>query len=237
MLQNTAATGSLKARCTVYIDGYNWYFGVFRHHPEWKWLNIQAFFEELRLDEDVTAVKLFTALVEPHKEKSDSRERLQRYLKALRTLPKMQIVMGKYQNREVTCRGKCGERYLTPEEKKTDVNMAVHLLDDAMRGVVDSMVIVSGDSDIEPAVQWVRRNHASIKITVYIPAIPAEQPHRRNDFYSTIGVNCRFLPLNRLGHHQLPIYVDLGNGEKVSRPFSWPVKRPDTGELNVGAGT
>jgi uncharacterized LabA/DUF88 family protein len=49
--------------------------------------------------------------------------------------------------------------------------MAVNLLEDAFRGLTDSMVIVSGDSDLEPAVEWVRRNYRHVKITVYIPVL------------------------------------------------------------------
>jgi len=85
-----------KRRCTVYIDGFNWYFGVFQHHPEWKWLNVQRFAEVLRPDENVTVVKFFTALVEPRKAVSPKRERQTAYLKAFKTLPKTQAIFGKY---------------------------------------------------------------------------------------------------------------------------------------------
>ena len=88
------------------------------------------------------------------------------YLNAIKTLSKVSIILGKYQDREVRCLGRCGEVYHVPEEKKTDVNIAVRLIDDAVRGAADSMVIVSEYSYIEPAVLWVRENHPQIKITV-----------------------------------------------------------------------
>src|SRR5262245_2458710 len=43
---------------------------------------------------------------------------------ALKTLSKVKVILGKFQDPEVTCRSDCGKRYLVPEEKKTDVNMA-----------------------------------------------------------------------------------------------------------------
>jgi hypothetical protein len=104
-------------------------------------------------------------------------------MRALGTLPKLKIILGKYQERTVTCRARdCMRRleYQVPEEKKTDVNVAVNLLEDAFRGLTDSMVIVSGDSDLEPAVEWVRRNYPQIKITVYIPVLEDEREERRN---------------------------------------------------------
>src|SRR5690606_7636041 len=154
-----------KRRCTIYIDAFNWYYGIFVHHPEWKWLNIQSFFESLRLDELVTWVGFFTAIVDPKKHQSAKRDRQRRYLKALKGQPKVEVVLGKYQNRTVTCQAGACPRHLTyevGEEKKTDVNIAVRLIDDAVHGRTDSMVIVSADSDLEPAVQWVRKNHPSI---------------------------------------------------------------------------
>ena len=53
-----------KKRCTIYLDALNWYFGIFPHRPAWNWLNVQSFFEALRLDEEVVTVKFFTALVD-----------------------------------------------------------------------------------------------------------------------------------------------------------------------------
>jgi hypothetical protein len=213
-----------KKRCTIYVDGFNWYFGIFEHRPAWKWLNVQSFFEALRLDEDVVAVKFFTALVDPLKHVSTRRDRQKRYMRALGTLPKVKIILGKYQERTVTCRAHdCMRRleYQVPEEKKTDVNMAVNLLEDAFRGLTDSMVIVSGDSDLEPAVEWVRRNYPQIKITVYIPVLEDEREERRNHNYHRMGVTCKPLPLADIPRHLLPATVRVNENETITRPDEW----------------
>ena len=213
-----------KKRCTIYVDGFNWYFGIFQHRPAWKWLNVQSFFEALRLDEDVVAVKFFTALVDPLKHVSTRRDRQKRYMRALGTLPKVKIILGKYQERTVTCRAHdCMRRleYQVPEEKKTDVNMAVNLLEDAFRGLTDSMVIVSGDSDLEPAVEWVRRNYPQIKITVYIPVLEDEREERRNHNYHRMGVTCKPLPLADIPRHVFPATVRVNESETITRPDEW----------------
>jgi uncharacterized LabA/DUF88 family protein len=213
-----------KKRCTIYVDAFNWYFGIFQHHPEWKWLNAQSFFEALRLDEEIVAVKFFTALVDPLKHVSTRRDRQKRYLKALGTLPKVKIILGKYQERTVTCQARdCMRRleYQVPEEKKTDVNMAVNLLADAVRGLTDSMVIVSGDSDLEPAVEWVRQNYPPVKITVYIPVLEDERQQRRNDNYHRMGVTCKPLPLTDIPRHVFPATVRVNENETLTRPAEW----------------
>ena len=212
-------------RTIVYIDAFNWYFGIFAQRPAWKWLNLESFFASLRPDEEIVAIKFFTALVEPKLRTSPRRDRQQRYLSALRTLPKTTVVLGKYQNRTVTCRAAaCGRNleYEVGEEKKTDVNIAVHLIDDALRDRMDCALVVSGDSDLEPAVAWVRTNHPTIKLTVYIPTLPEEAKERRNDFYQSIGVTCRPLPLDGIARHLFPASIPQPSGAVLERPRDWP---------------
>lgn len=210
-----------KKRCTVYIDAFNWYYGIFVHHPEWKWLNIQSYFEYLRLDEEVTWIGFFSAIVEPQRHQSTKRDRQKRYLQALKGQTKIESILGKYQERTVTCRATdCSRRltYQVGEEKKTDVNIAVRLIDDAIKNRTDSMVVVSADSDLEPAVAWVRQNYPALKITVYIPALPDDLAQRRNDNYQRMKVPCRLLPLADIGRHLLPSVVTLPDGSTVERP-------------------
>src|SRR5687767_11766909 len=101
-----------KPACVVYVDGDNWYHAIFKAHPEWKWLNIQSFFEYLRSRESVVAVKVFSAMVE---DDEGARFRQLCYFRALKTCPKIKMVMGLFQPREVTCRGRCGEVYSVQE--------------------------------------------------------------------------------------------------------------------------
>lgn len=213
-----------KKRCLVYVDGFNLYYGVLEPNPAWKWLNLQTLFEALRPDEEVVGIKYFTAVVEPDRHLSPKRDRQRVYLKALATLPKLQRIEGKYQLRRVTCRAAACPRqleYLTPEEKKTDVNLAVHLIDDALHARSDSVVIVSGDSDLEPAVEWLRKNHPAIKVTVYIPTLLTQASQRRNDFYLRIGVTCRPLPLADIPRHQFPPVITPASSTTIQRPAGW----------------
>jgi hypothetical protein len=215
----TATT--IKLRTIIYVDGFNWYFSIFKHHPEWKWLNVQSFFEELRANEEVLKVKIFSAIVDPNWPHSATRDRQKRYFKAFKSLPKVELILGTYQDRRVTCRGKCKGQYLVPEEKKTDVNIAVHLLSDAVKNQADRLILVSGDSDLQPAIAWVKANYPAISLTVYIPSLPEEEKWRRSSFYNNIGVTSRFLPLSTMGNHILSDPVILEDGTQVAKPSSW----------------
>lgn len=167
------------------------------------------------------AVRYFTAIIEPDRHTSEKRDRQKRYLKALEAIPAVDVRLGRYQLRWVTCRAMCRLQYQTPEEKKTDVNIAVSIIDDALVGRADTMVLVSGDSDMEPAVHWVRQNFPAIKITVYVPVLPADAHTRRNDNYLSMKVVCRPLPLDGVQSHQLPVVVTLPDGQTVERPEAW----------------
>lgn len=223
----TPANPPAKKRCTIYVDGFNLYYGVLEDNPQWKWLNLQTFFEALRPDEEVVAVKYFTAEIEPEKRSSPKRDRQKRYFRALRMLPKIHLIFGRYQLRWVTCRAQCRQKYQTPEEKKTDVNIAVAMINDTLQGLTDTMVLVSGDSDIEPAVKWIRENHPEIKITVYVPVLPDNAHARRNDHYLSMGVACRPLPLALLSEHILSDVVVMPDGTTLTRPAEWAESFPE----------
>jgi hypothetical protein len=136
----------------------------------------------------------------------EARARQQVYFDALRTLPKIKIILGVFQHREVSCRADCRKVYAVPEEKKTDVNLAVEMMSDAFSGRYDRMYVVSGDSDVQPPIEWIARNKTDIKLAVYVPALSGERGNRRTDYFKTQGLNvsCSFLPLETLGKHQLP---------------------------------
>jgi hypothetical protein len=210
-----------KPNAIVYVDGFNWYHAIIKHRPEWKWLNVQTFFEALRPHENIKAVKFFTAIVDEHLRESDARERHLKYISALKTLEKVRVILGIFQMREVSCRSVCKMRYMVPEEKKTDVNIAVEIMADAFNNNCDSMILVSGDSDAQPPIQWVRKHYPAKKITVYIPALPPDKEKRRLDFYDQIGIDCKFLPTESLSHHQLRSVVPLGNSTFACRPTTW----------------
>ena len=56
------------------------------------------------------------------------------------------------------------------EEKRTDVSIGIWMLDDAYQDRCDNLILVSGDSDLVPAVQMVKSRFPLKKILVYVPA-------------------------------------------------------------------
>jgi hypothetical protein len=70
-----------RTRVTVYVDGFNLYYGLLKPNPAVKWLDLSALATALR-PEAVTVVRYFTAKVRPVPDPT-ARDRQRLYLKAL----------------------------------------------------------------------------------------------------------------------------------------------------------
>src|SRR5262249_55964079 len=157
-----------KPKSIVYIDGFNLYYGAIRGGP-YKWLNLQRYFSLLRQGDDIQQIHYFTAMVS-----GAPLPNQQTYLRALNTLPLVNVVLGRFKTKQVKClHTGCtyvGNKFFTmTEEKRTDVNIAIQLLDDAYQGRCEVFVVVSGDSDLVPALNLVKSLFPTKKVIVYVP--------------------------------------------------------------------
>lgn len=211
--------GKLGKRSIVYIDGFNLYFGVLKDSPH-QWLNLQHYFQLLRQDDDIQKIWYFTAEMLGQQAHANQAA----YLEALRTLPLVEVVLGLYKLKNTTCYvPRCrypGRRvYKIPEEKKTDVNIAVHMLDDAYRGCCERIVLVSGDSDLVPAINIIKDRQPHIEVIVYIPS---KHPNRgaARELRDSADKN-RTLPQSLLSKTQFPTSLVNAAGSRIQKPANW----------------
>lgn len=158
-------------RTTVYVDGYNLYYGCLQGTP-WKWLNVHALIQGILQTESpssrIVTLRYFTSPVIARlaRRGQTSVEAQNAYLKALRTTD-TDIVFGRHQleagmaPRRIAGRPPSRDEsvevwHLT--EKETDVRLALTLYRDAERLRAEQIVLVSGDSDMIPALQAVRED-------------------------------------------------------------------------------
>lgn len=215
----TPAAPKPKPRTIVYIDGLNLYYGAVRQTPRLKWLDIEKYCRFLRPHDDVRVIRYFSALIAgPTKLNQEA------YLKALSTTPRVNVILGRFKEKNVKCGvpgcSNSGTKWFRmPEEKRTDVNIAVFLLDDAYQNECDQQIIFSGDSDSVPAVNMVRLRHPEVKIIVYVPS---QNPARGAavELRSAAHVN-KTLPINFLSKSQFPNTIPDGAGGVITRPATW----------------
>ena len=217
--QPTPKASKPKPRVIVYIDGFNLYYGAIRGTPSLKWLDLERFCRYLRPHDDLRLVRYFSALVD-----GNAKANQEAYLQALATTPLVEITLGKFKKKTVkcgvtSCTWAGNKLYGTQEEKRTDVNIAIFMLDDAYQDLCDHFILVSGDSDLVPALNMVRLRFPTKKITVYVPS---RSPARGAavEIRTAAHVN-RTLPLNLLPKSQFPNRIAGGAGKFITRPARW----------------
>lgn len=201
-------------RVVAYVDGFNLYLGLKTGYGRrYHWLDLQALAASLILPgQELQQVRYFTARV---KNAPDGAQRQSTYLDALSVhCQHVYLVQGRFQEKPRVCNS-CGATWTGYEEKETDVNIATALIEDAVEDRYDTAILISGDSDLRPAVAAVKRLRPDKRITVAFP------PNRHSrvlaravDAYMTISHT-------KVRNAQLPPEIVTRGGVKLTRPPHW----------------
>lgn len=208
-------------RTYIYIDGFNFYYGAVKDTP-YKWLNFKFLFTKLLSPiNQIVSIKYFTAIV-TGKIDPDQPQRQKTFLRALRKhIPEMSIYYGNFNSHTVIQPLACENRqYRRPffvpviktEEKGSDVNLAVQLLNDAWSNKFDCAVVVSNDSDLKESLKIAKQDLGKV-IGVINPRgdKPTKELMKYADFYKKVRKGV-------LASSQLP---DPIPGTTIRKPKSW----------------
>ena len=139
--------------------------------------------------------------------------RHQVYVKALQ-LTGVKPIFGAFRMKDTTCRI-CHKRYQIPEEKQTDVNIAITLFQTATADTWDTALIVSGDSDLIPAIEAVKKTFPTKQIGVVIPiGRRAEELKLITDFHKKVK-------RKQLQTCQFDNTITIDENTVLQRPSSW----------------
>ena len=160
-------------RVNFYVDGFNFYHGLKRlrnSDSDWQkfyWLDFVKFFNLFIGDNQVLQKVYYFTAPPLQLDKSNRQSELLEANNAL--IPSaFEVVKGQFYEKQVTCKI-CKGKYTIAEEKRTDVNIFVRMLGDCSIDNVDTLVLVSADSDIIPPLQFIKENYPTKKIRVYFP--------------------------------------------------------------------
>ena len=81
---------------------------------------------------------------------------------------------------------------LLREEKLTDVNLAVHLVNDAHASDIECFILFSNDSDISPALQIIK-NQLHKKVIVIMPISPTALSEKRTTISYRLKQNSTYV--------------------------------------------
>lgn len=207
-------------RTIVYIDGFNLYYGSLKK-TEFKWLDLWAYFQKaLPTNCNLAKIKYFTARVSPLPNDPDAPARQDAYIRALRAMypGKIEVIEGHFSTKNVrmplSLPPHSTVEVIKSEEKGSDVNLAVELVNDSWLGLMDCAVVVSNDADLARAMAVVKRRKTS-KIFLFTPGGPIRKPlvtltkwaHKQQDV----------LPSD-LASSQLPSPIP---GTSITKPQIW----------------
>lgn len=148
------------ANAYVYVDGFNLYYGAVKGTP-YKWLDLGSLCRSMLPNDNIIAIKYFTANVSARPHDAGMPMRQQAYLRALRTIPQLSIIYGHFLTHSVqmALTGVAPVKRVwvdRTQEKGSDVNLATHLLTDGFRNRYQLAVVITNDSDLAEPVRMVR---------------------------------------------------------------------------------
>jgi uncharacterized LabA/DUF88 family protein len=159
-------------KINFYIDGFNLYYGCLKDTP-YRWLDLNKMSQLLFPNDKIVKIKYFTAPIKlsMSDKDPDRPNRQQIYLRALRTLPNLEIIEGVFLKHKVSMKLANKEGYalvIKHEEKGTDVNIATHIVHDAHNNIFERAVVISNDSDLVTPIRVVVKD-LDLPVTIISP--------------------------------------------------------------------
>ena len=172
----------MSKKTIIYIDGYNLYYSRLKNTP-FKWLDLVTLFrDQILMSQDpsaeVIAVKYFTAPVMA-RHGAESEQAQTQYLRALKAKHQcVEVINGfhVFQPTKLPVFDKTippNKDHLSPvwmiEEKQTDVNLALQIYRDVIKGLCDQVIICSNNSDVEPLLTLLNQDAPEVTVGLVMP--------------------------------------------------------------------
>ena len=128
---------------------------------------------------------------------------------------------------QITCHS-CGEKYIRPKEKQTDVKIALRIISDAYENKFDSLMLISEDSDFFPIINSIITEHnkevfVAVELSVK-KRFKAKIKRQEKFLYEKITI----VPISEemLRQCQLPDVIPIGEGKEIHRPEKYRKRAP-----------
>jgi uncharacterized LabA/DUF88 family protein len=222
-------------RVTFLIDGFNLYHSVVDLHRDQglrvKWLDIHAlcssYLQLISRDATIAEIYYFSAFAD-HLDDANVIKRHQDYIECLKStgiIPEM----GRFKPKEVTCPFHnelvqsnptniicpIAGKFTKHEEKETDIAIAARLFEIMSKDKCDTAVLVTGDTDLAPAVRTCKELFpAKVMLFAF--------PYRRHNHELKVLLPDSFkIHAGNYARHLFPNPVILPDGTEIYKPASW----------------
>ena len=214
-------------RVNCYVDAFNFHYGVLKGGP-YRWLDMAEFLRltlarQMPGPFQIGSVKVFAALL-------DGPDRVgpqTAHFNAMRAAaPNVEIILGQFVFTEALMPDAdepgLMRRVVKIEEKGSDVNLALHMLNDAWEDRYDCAAMVSNDSDLAGALRMVRSRGK--RAGIVFPSLPSRSPARRRKLSASLKRFADFrarIYEDDLASAQLPSRVVRPDGAVFEKPPAW----------------
>ncbi|MGI8467314.1 MAG: NYN domain-containing protein [Pyrinomonadaceae bacterium] len=149
-------------KINIYIDGFNLYYGAVKNTP-YKWLNVMKMSEFLFPNDTINKIKYFSARVSARPNDPDQPIRQATYWRALKTIPNLSIIEGTFLTKPMmmpifNTNPQRYEKVIKTEEKGSDVNLGIHMLNDGYKKDYELAVMITNDSDLLEPMRIVKQD-------------------------------------------------------------------------------
>lgn len=218
-----------------FVDGYNLFYGALSDTP-YKWLDLRSLLTSIAKIENpssvASSVNYFSAPVQPKlaSRGTVSKEAQDSYIRALKS-SHCSVVMGRHTLSEgyapIYEPGRDPDRsHRTKvwkiEEKETDVNIALEMYRCAARssGEPRQIVLVSGDTDMGPALEAIKSDFPNIRRGVILPHREGHHRTVPGSLKSNSDWIRKVIRDAELEAHQFPDRVPTGKKPAI-KPSYW----------------
>lgn len=209
-------------RVTFLIDGFNLYHSIKdgdrNDTRSLRWLDLMAMCRSclpiLGKDARLQEVWYFSAYAEFLRSvKPQVVNRHRTYVAALESSG-VRVSIGRFKEKDIWCSG-CNRALKAHEEKETDVAIAAKILELFHTDACDTVVLVSGDTDLLPAIRTAQRLFTEKEIVVAFPDKRANAQLRQAVPFSFK------IRRERYARNQFPEEIQLASGRIVKKPAGW----------------
>jgi hypothetical protein len=206
-------------RVRVYVDGFNLYYRALKDTP-YKWLNLVELSKRLLSPgDDIDLIRYFTARISPRAGDPDAPKRQQIYFSALKTIPNIEFHYGSFlaktKWRPLVSDSKKYVEIHDTEEKGSDVNLAIHLLNDGWYKRYDLALVLSQDTDLIEPLKMVR---IDVGKKVGLIWLDGKKPNKKMaDACSFV----RHISPSDLAAAQFPNPIVRSDNTEIHKPATW----------------
>jgi uncharacterized LabA/DUF88 family protein len=215
-------------RVVFLTDGFNLYHSIRKARsdlirakripPSLKWLDLRAlctsYMHLLGKNAVLADVYYFSALA-THLEafKPDVVARHQILIDALLATG-VRVELGRFKEKKVWCET-CRRDILRHEEKETDVAISLKLLELFFTEGCDTVVFITGDTDVAPAVRTAKKYFPTKRVLFAFPYA------RKNKELANIAPESFTMSYQQYAKYQFPNSITLEDGRIITKPKTW----------------